>query len=267
SIPALAVIEAAARKLSRVILTEMDLKLPYQASKTVAAAKAETNSTNTSAFATNVPTFNTTTLSAYMAGDSVPVSWELLQDVHALETFVGADLQRAVFNYEEAKFIAGSGSGEPLGYLGHCTTANTDDLNIDAILDLTGSLKAAYYGNASFCLNRQALIQLIKAQLAASQFQAFVTWGPGGTATLLGYPCVFSSQMPVYSASPSVSGKILFGDFAQGWTIGDRATHDVRVKVLDQVAALNGQTILLGFRRTDQRCIIQEAVQEMTVIG
>ncbi len=267
AIPALAVIEAAARKLSRVIPTEMDLKLPYQATKSVAAAKAETNSTNTSAFATNNPTFNTTTLSAFMAGDSVPVSWELLQDVSALATFVTADLERAVYNYEESKFINGSGTGEPLGYLNGATSANSASLSVDAVLDLTAALKQAYYVNASFLMNRATLIALIKQQIATSQFQTFVTWEPNGKARLFGYPVEFSSQMPVYSSSPSVNGAILFGDFSAGWTIGDRGGSAIRAKVLDQVAALNGQTVILGYRRTDQRCVIAEAVQAMTVTG
>lgn len=267
AIPALAVIEAAARKLSRVIPTEMDIKLPYQATKTVAAAKAESTDSGTNAFATNVPTFNTTTLSAFMAGDSVAASWELLQDVGALTSFVTADLNRAVYNYEENKFINGSGSGEPLGYLNGATSANSASLSVNAVLDLTAALKQAYYQNASFLMNRQTLISLIKAQIATSQYQTFVTWEAGGAARLFGYPVQFSSQMPVYSASPSTNGAILFGDFSAGWVIGDRGGSAIRAKVLDQVAALNGQTVILGYRRTDQRCIIAEAVQAMTVTG
>ena len=267
TIPHLAVIEAAARQLSLVTLTEMDIKLPFQASKTVATAKAETTDANTHAFGTSVPTFNTTTLSAYMAGDSVAVSWELLQDVKALQTFVTADINRAVYNYEESKFLNGSGSGEPLGYLNGATSANSAALSIDSVLDLTGSLKQAYYSNARFLMNRSTLIQLLKEQIATSQFQKFVEFGPSGTATLFGYPVYFSSVCPTYSASPAVSGQILFGDFAQGWVIGDRGTHEISAKILDQVAALNGQTIILGYRRTDQRCIIAEAVQNMTVTG
>lgn len=267
TIPALAVIEASARKLSLVIPTEMDIKLPYQATKTVAAAKSESNNSGTNAFATNVPTFNTTTLSAYMAGDSVAVSWELLQDVGALSAFVTADLNRAVFNYEENKFVNGSGTGEPLGYLNGATSANSASLSIDAVLDLTGDLRQAYYANAKFLAHRQTIIALYKAQIAASQFQQFITYDDQGNCRLLGFPVMFSSQMPVYSASPSVSGALLFGDFAAGWVIGDRGGSDIRAKVLDQVAALNGQTVILGYRRTDQRCRIQEAVQQMTITG
>ena len=267
TIPNLAVIEASARDLSLVISTEMDIKLPYQASKTIAAAKAESTDSGTHAFASNVPTFGTTTLSAYMAGDSVPVSWELLQDVGALAAFVTADLNRAVFNYEEDKFINGSGTGEPLGYLNGISTPRSADLSIDAVLDLTGDLNKAYYQGAKFLMNRQTLIALLKAQIAANQFQTFVTFDPDGTARLLGYEVEFSSQMPVYAASPLVDGSILFGDFAAGWVIGDRGGSAIRAKVLDQVAALDGQTIVLGYRRTDQRCRIQEAVKGLSVIG
>jgi HK97 family phage major capsid protein len=267
TIPHLAVIEAAARSLSLVITTEMDIKLPYQSVKTVAAAKAESNNSGTNAFAANVPQFNTTTLSAYMAGDSVAVSWELLQDVGALAAFVTADLNRAVFNYEENKFINGSGSGEPLGYLNGVATPRSAALSIDSVLDLTGDLNKAYYANAKFLGNRQTLIALIKAQIAANQFQTFITFDADGTMRLLGYPVAFSSDMPVYAASPLVDGALLFGDFAAGWVIGDRGGSAIRAKVLDQVAAQNGQTIVLGYRRTDQRCRIQEAVRALTITG
>jgi HK97 family phage major capsid protein len=267
TIPALAVIEASARKLSLVTETEMDIKLPFQASKTVASAKAETTGVGTNAFGTSVPTFNTTTLSAYMAGDSVAVSWELLQDVKALATFVTEDLNRAVYNYEENMFINGNGSGQPLGYLNGATAANSANLSIDAILDLTGDLRQAYYANASFLAHRQTIIALYKAQIAASQFQQFITYDAAGNCRLLGFPVAFSSSMPVYSASPAVSGAVLFGDFKASWVIGDRGGSAIRAKVLDQVAALNGQTIVLGYRRTDQRCRIAEAVQLYTVTG
>ena len=195
------------------------------------------------------------------------VSWELLQDVEALASFVTQDLYRAVTAYEENVFINGNGSGQPLGYINGATAANSASLGINAILDLTAALRQAYYAGASFLMARQTLVNLVKVQVAASQYQTFVTWEAAGKATLLGYPVAFSSQMPVYSASPAVSGAIAFGDFKAGWVIGDRGGSAIRAKVLDQVAALNGQTVVLGYRRVDQRCRIQEAVQLMTVTG
>ena len=266
TIPALAVNQCSARSLSQVITTDMDIKLPFQASKTVAAAKAESRTSN-NPFAGTAPSFNTVTLSAFMAGVQVQATWELLQDVGALESFITADIGRGMLNYEENQFINGSGTGAPLGYLNGATTANSAALGINAILDLTGLLKQAYYANAQFLMNRQTLIALFKAQIAASQFQNYLTYDSAGSARLLGYPVNFSYAMPVFAASPSVSGSVLFGDFAAGWVIGDRGGSGIQAKVLDQVSAVNGVTVILGYRRTDQRCRIQEAVQEMTVTG
>jgi HK97 family phage major capsid protein len=274
SIPAMAVIEASARKLSRVITTSMDIKLPFQSAKTVATAKAESTNSGANAFGTAVPSFLTTTLSAFMAGNSIAVSWELMQDVAALSQFVTADLQRAVFNYEEGQFIGsaslGTGTGMPLGYLNGATVQTTAALTISTVLDLVAALKAAYYPGASFLINRGEFHRLYKAQIAASQFQQYITYDANGQARLLGFPVSFSSAMPMYIpavVSPvvaAVPGAVLFGDFAAGWVIGDRGDSNIYVKVLDQVAALNGQTVVLGYRRTDQRCTLQESVQLLT---
>jgi HK97 family phage major capsid protein len=202
-----------------------------------------------------------------MAGDQVAVSWELMQDVTALSQFVTADLQRAITNYEENIFINGTGSSQPLGYISGATVFETASLTINNILDLVSQLKNAYYSNASFLFNRQEFHRLYKAQIAASQYQTYITYDPNGQARLLGFPVSFSSVMPTYGGSPVTNGAVLFGDFASGFVIGDRGDSNIRVKVLDQVAAQNGQTIILGYRRTDQRCVLQEAVQMLTTNG
>jgi HK97 family phage major capsid protein len=161
-------------------------------------------------------------------------------------------------------FISGTGTGQPLGYLNGATPFATEALTISDILDLVANVKNAYYQNASFLLNRQEFHRLYKSQIALNQFQNFVTYDPAGQARLLGFPVNFSSVMPVFSASPATTGAVLFGDFSAGWVIGDRGDSNIRVKVLDQVAALNGQTIVLGYRRTDQKCVLQEAVSLLT---
>lgn len=274
SIPNLQMEETCARNLSTVITTQMDLNIPYQSGKTVAALKAESNNSGTNAFATNVPTFATTKLSAYVLGDSVYASWELLEDAKAASQFIVADLQRAIRVKEENYFVNGTGSSQPQGYLGNATTATgasitagAATLGINPILDTMGSLNRAYYTNASWLVNRQEAIRLLKAQLAASQFQTYFTFDPDGNWRLLGFPMEFSAEMPVYVASPSTNGSWLFGDFKSFAVIGDRGDSNIRVKVLDQVAALNGQTVILGYRRTDQRVILQEAVIQLNTNG
>ena len=274
SIPAKQIEETIARSLSRVITTQMNLNLPYQASLTVSALKAESNSSGTNAFATNAPTFATTTLSSYVIGDSVYASWELLEDAKAASDFISMDLQRSIRVKEENLFVNGTGTGQPQGYLGNGTTATgasitagAATLGINPIIDTMGSLNRAYYNNASWLVNRQEFNRLLKSQISANQFQTFVTFDPNGAARLFGYNVAFSAEVPVFVASPATTGAWLFGDFKSFATIGDRGDSNIRIKVLDQVAALNGQTVVLGYRRTDQRILLAEAVVQLNTNG
>jgi HK97 family phage major capsid protein len=262
----LAATEAAMRKLALVIPTTMDIKLPAQLAKTVAVAKSE-STTIDQAFGGTAPTFTQVTLASHMAGAVVPVSFELAQDVPALQAFLNADILRGITNYEENKFVNGSGSGEPMGILNGCTAAfETVALSINAVLDLTGQLNSNYYDNASFLMNRKTGITLKKAQLASNQYQNFFS-SVNGQDYLLGYPIVYSAAMPVYSASPSVTGAIAFGDFRTCATIGDRGGSAVSIKVLDQISALDGVIQVLGYRRTDQRVRVAEAVVQLAING
>jgi HK97 family phage major capsid protein len=274
SIRALQVEETIARSLSRVITTQMNLQLPYQSALTVSALKPESNSTGTNAFAQNAPTFATTTLSAYVVGDSVYASWELLQDSKAASDFVTMDLQRSIRVKEENLFVNGTGVSQPQGYLGNATTATGPSitagaatLGINPILDTIGSLNRAWYVGASFLASRQEFNRLLKAQMAANQYQTYVTFDPDGSARILGYPVAFSGEMPTYVASPATTGSWLFGNFQAYACIGDRDDSNIRIKVLDQVAALNGQTVILGYRRTDQRILLGQAVVQLNTNG
>jgi HK97 family phage major capsid protein len=274
SIPALAIEETTARSLSRVIETETDLNLQYQTVKTLAALKAESNSTGTNSFAENDPAFATTKLTAYTLGGKVTASWELLRDAKAASQFITEDLQRAIRVKEENLFVNGSGSSQPQGYLGNGTTATgasitggAATLGINPIIDTMGSLNKAYYNNAKWLVARPEFNRLLKAQIAANQYQTFVTFDPDGNARLFGYEVAFSAEMPVYSASPSTTGSWMFGDFNRFATIGDRGGSNIYVKVLDQVSAQSGQTVILGYRYCDQRILIQEAVVQLNTNG
>ncbi len=274
TIPALAIEETVCRSLSRVIETSMDINLPYQSVKTVAALKAESNSSGTNAFASNSPGFATTKLSAFTLGDAVTASWELLRDAKAASQFITEDLQRAIRVKEENLFVNGTGTNQPQGYLGNGATATgasitsgAATLGINPIIDTMGSLNRAYYVGASWLVNRQEFNRLLKTQIAASQYQVFIQFSPNGDATLFGYPVAFSAEMPVYSASPSTTGAWMFGNFPRFATIGDRGGSNIYIKVLNELQALNGQTVIMGYRYTDQRVILQEAVVQLNTNG
>jgi len=268
-IPALAMEEVSARKLSRCIVTQMDLKLPYQSSRSVATAKAESTDGGQNAFGVSVPQFETTTLSAFMHGQQVSVSWELQQDVPALSSFLVDEFNRSVTTYEESVFVgsAGTGSGVPLSYVNGATAFETAALSSGSILDLIASVRKDYFAGSSFLFNRSEFHRLYKSQISADMFQTWVTYDANGQAKLLGFPVFFSSELASYVASPATNGQVLFGNFRAGFTLGDRGDNGIHVKMLDQVAAQSGQTVYLCWRRSDQRCVLQEAVSLLTTNG
>jgi HK97 family phage major capsid protein len=57
----------------------------------------------------------------------------------------------------------------------------------------------------------------------------------------------------------------LFGDFKQGYVIGDRGGSGINVKILDQPKATEGILQLLAYRRTDGRIRRAEAIQAITL--
>jgi HK97 family phage major capsid protein len=133
---------------------------------------------------------------------------------------------------------------------------------LDATFDVQGVLNAIYHPNASFFMSRATSIVIRKAQRAANLFEpVFVR--VGGVDYLHGYPVTYSTAMPAAVAGGNTP--ILFGDFAQGYVIGDRGGSGISIKVLDQPLAQQGAIVLLAYRRTDGRVRRSEAIQAITL--
>ena len=260
--------EMGVRQLAQVIPTSTDLKIPRKASFGTAAAKAESTTSTPTSFGGTEPTLDQFTLSAFMAGIHETISWELAQDVPAFQAFCVSDMLLAQQMFEENWFINGTGSGQPQGLLGNVAggvteepDANGNAVSIDGTLDLVGSLNAVYHPNASFLMSRATSIVIRKAQRQANLFEPVFTRS-NGQDYLLNYPVQYSAYMPTAARS---STPVLFGDFKQGYVIGDRGGAGINVKVLDQPLAMQGQIILLAYRRTDGRVRRSEAIQSYNV--
>src|SRR5258708_29846389 len=246
--------------------TRNDLKLPAQLPRSIAATKAESRTAD-HAFAGTAPTFTQVTLGAYTNGQKIPVTLELAQDVPALEAFLTADLGRAINNYEANVFANGSGDGEPEGILTGADAGQTATLTAAHSLDMLGVLRAAYFNNASWLMHRQTGIAFRKAQLASNQFNNYWTTDANGQDRLHGFPVYYSSAFPVYAASLLVNGAIAFGDFNTAMVIGDRGGPGIIVKVDAVTELVNGKINVIGYRRTDSRVRVSEAVKVWLVNG
>jgi HK97 family phage major capsid protein len=110
-------------------------------------------------------------------------------------------------------------------------------------------------------MQRQTAVELRKAQKQSNLFEpVFVRVGKEDF--LHGYPVVYSTSMPAIAAGAT---PVLFGDFKQGYCIGDRGGSGINVKILDQPRATEGLIVLLAYRRTDGRVRRSEAIQGITL--
>jgi HK97 family phage major capsid protein len=257
------------RSIATVIPTSHDIKIPRATTISTAAAKAESGA-STNLFTESEPVLDQFTLSAFMSGLTHIVSWELMEDVPSFQTFAIGDMLLAQSLFEEAKYVSGTGTGEAQGLIGNTgagvtgVLVGTDNYAselLDATYDVQGTLKGAYHENASFLMQRATGVLLRKAQKQANLFEPVFTRS-NGRDYLHGFPVVYSTAMPGVGAGNT---PVLFGDFLQGYVVGDRGGSGINVKILDQPLATAGQTILLAYRRTDGRVRRSEAIQAITL--
>lgn len=259
--------ETGIRKLATVIPTTNDLRVPRQVAASTAAFKPESGAT-ANTFAETGPAIDDFTLSAFMAGAFVKMSFELAQDVPAFQSFAANDLQIAQQQLEESWFISGSGVNQGQGVLGNVGVGVTEEpdasgnlVSIDGTLDLIGTVPGAYLDGAAFLMNRLTSVLIRKAQRQANLFEPVWTRS-NGQDYLHGFPVEYSAQMP---AAARGATPIVFGNWKQGFVIGDRGGNNINVRVLDQPFALQGQIALLAFRRTDSRVRRPQALQQYNI--
>jgi HK97 family phage major capsid protein len=255
--------DSALRRLATVIPTKADIKTPQAVTRGAATPKSET-----SAFTVAVPSLAQFTLSAFPAGAEAQTSFELAGDAPLFNVFVLDDMATALLEYEETLFLGGSGVGQAQGLLGNVSApivrepdSNGNVVSINATLDLLTTLKDTYHKNASFLMSRLTSILIRKAQVQTNLFVPVFT-RVGNQDFLHGYPCEYSSAMP---AAARGNTPVLFGDFKRGYLIGDRGGSALRMMILDQANAAQGLLTLLGYRRTDGRVRVAEAIQALTI--
>jgi HK97 family phage major capsid protein len=257
------------RTIASVIPTAMDIKIPRATTISTATAKAESGG-STNLFTESEFALDQFTLTAYMAGLTHIISWELAQDVPSFQQFAVGDMLLAQSLFEENWYVNGTGTGQPQGLIGNTgagitgvvvgTDAYGSEL-LNATFDVQGTLKGAYHEGASFLMQRATGVLLRKAQKQANLFVPVFT-SSNGQDYLHGYPVTYSTAMPAVGAA---STPVLFGNFKLGYVIGDRGGSGINVKILDQPLATAGQIILLSYRRTDGRVRRSEAIQAISL--
>lgn len=204
----------------------------------------------------NTPTFGTVDFKAVRCGSLVKVSEDALKDsAFDLESEIVSQISRAYADVENTKFVNGSGTNEPQGFLSNAATGKTVTsltLTWDDVESLYFALKAPYRANAVWMMNSKTL-KAVKALITDDGAQN------APLKEILGRPVEIVETMPDIAdkAKP-----IAFGDFAF-YKIMDR--QGVEMKVLEELYAVNGMVGYLANARLDGHLTLAEAVQVLAV--
>jgi len=260
---------------SMVLPTSTDILIPQQASFGTSAIKAESTGT-LATFGGTDPTLGQIALRAWMVGGLRWVSWELLQDVEAFQSFVVSDLLNGQRILEDSLLATGTGTAQPLGVFGNTgtgtgsayalagTSADSTTL-LNSLFDVSATLKGVYQAGASWILSRATGLTIRRAQMQTNLFAPVATVDPDGTERILGRPVFYDVNAPALpTATTAGVVPILFGDFKAGYLIGVRGGAGINVKILDQPEAAQGMVGILAYRRIDAKIRRSEAIQAIT---
>jgi len=180
----------------------------------------------------------------------IPVFWidtepkttqQVLDDANInVEAWLGDKVGNKFARFENSEFITGasnkirgfmlgytqttdSGSGVTWGEIGFVGTGTSADFAAsnpaDKIIDLVGTLKNDYLGNAKFFTRRSVITKMRKFKDGQGQY----LWQPsllaGTPESFMGYPIV---RMEDISALAASSYSLAFGDLAQAYQVVDR---------------------------------------------
>lgn len=172
----------------------------------------------------------TVTASVFTAAGLATVSNQLLADSDpAVDNLVTTDLAKRLVALEETAFIAGTGSGQPLGILNTpgisatpLTSTTIVDL-LDAILDAIANVETNHGAPSAILMHPRTWTRILKSRDAqgayyiapASGVQDPRTGLRGPTKTLWGYPVVTSNRVPTNLGAGTNESRVIVADFRE----------------------------------------------------
>jgi len=205
-------------------------------------------------------TFGLKQLGAYKLGGIIKVSEELLQDnMINFDAYMAGQIAKGIDKAESPAFATGDGNKKPTGYdtsapVGaNSTTAATDAITADEIIDIYYDLPAQYRKNATWRMTDKTEKAIRKLKDSNGNYIYDPRLDSEGRASLLGKPIVIDNSLPELGASNKF---IVIGDFSY-YQIADRG--GMSMQRLNELYAGTGMVGFKVHKRVDAKVIIEEA--------
>lgn len=187
--------------------------------------------------------FNERTLTVKKMAAIIYASDELIEDSTEIDivNLIIRIFAEKIADKEEYAIVAGNGTTQPTGLetaraAGTISSVAAVTHDFDDILNLEYSLPAKYSVRGVFAANRNTIKELRKLKDTQGRYQ----WQPSPAA---GMPATLGGK-PIYEANYIPNGTIFFGDFSQGYFLGDRKQMTVKITQDSETAFTKDQTAI-----------------------
>jgi len=212
------------------------------------------------AYGSTKATFNNKQIKAYKLGGIIKVSEELLQDTSIdFDAYMGVQIARGIDKAESPAFAMGDGVAKPTGYayssnIGpSSTTASTDAVTADELIDIYYDLKEEYRATATWRMTDKSEKAIRKLKNSDGDYIYSKALAEGERPTLLGRPIVIDNSMAEMGAGNKF---IVIGDF-MSYQIADRG--EMSIQRLDEKYADEGFVGFKVTKRVDAKVMLDEA--------
>jgi len=211
---------------------------------------------------TTTADFTQPTITAYKLASIIYMTDELMDDsafdlTSVLVRRFGMKLAEA----EERAIIAGTGTGQPTGIF----TANTiatracsGNLSFDNIINLIYDLPVKFRKNAKFIVNPNNVRELRLAKDGQNRYLWQDPVSAGQPATIQGYPVIENYWAP--------ESQIAFGDFKEGYWLGDRQRMTVKITNDTETTFTQDKTAIRVVQRIGGTVVFPNAVRKLITI-
>lgn len=195
------------------------VKLPRRTAALQAAWVAEGDQSTGSQ-----PTYGQHSIDVHEARVHVDVSNQLLEDsAFNLAAELAQDFAEEFGRLEGAAFVAGTGSGQPEGFLTSSDFQTMDAsgaaITADDLIDLYHSVPSIFAGRGSWLMNRATMGAIRKLKDGEGRYVWQDSLAAGNPATVLGRPVIEMPDLPDVAAE---AVPLAFGDWNAGYRIFDR---------------------------------------------
>lgn len=211
---------------------------------------------------TTTADFSQPTITAYKMAAIIYLTDELMDDsAFDLSQVLINRFAQAIAREEDKVIIAGSGTGQPTGITVAGTVATrtcAGNLSFDNIIDLIYDLPVKFRQNAKFLIHPNNVRELRKINDNNGRPIWQDAVAPGQPSTIYGYPVIENYWMP--------ESQIAFGDYKQGYWLGDRQRMTVKISNDTETTFTQDKTAIRIVERIGGTVVFPNAIRKLITI-